>query len=78
MENPILQMLNKKPNQNNLIQKIAGIKQMMSGKDPQILFNSLMQNNSQFRDFVNKSQGKSLEDLAMEYDIDIDLLKKFL
>lgn len=78
MLNPILQRLNPKMNQNSLIQKINMAKSFLNGKNPNVLYQEMMQNNKQFRDFSDHIQGKTLEDIAMEYDLDINLLKQFL
>lgn len=80
MLNPILQMLNanNRQNQNNLMQRISVAKSVLSGKNPQTVYNALMQSNPQFRQFVKNNEGKTIEDLALEYDIDLNLLKQFM
>lgn len=64
MANPILQILNgNKPNQNSFVIE---------------LFNNMLKTNSQFRKFVKDNEEKSIEDIAMEYDIDIEAIKKYM
>lgn len=50
----------------------------MSGKNPQDVYNYMLSNNPQFRQFIEENKGKSLEDIALAYDIDLDLIKKFM
>lgn len=79
MLNPILQMLNgNQQNQNNISQRLIAAKSILSGKDPNAVFNSLMQTNPQFQKFVKENEGKTIEDMALEYDIDLNLLKQFM
>jgi len=47
-------------------------------KKPQDVFSYLIQNNPQFKDFVDKNKDKTIEDIALDYDIDISMLKQFL
>ena len=65
-------------NQQNLIQKLNMFKSLMSGKNPQDVYNYMLSNNPQFRQFIEENKGKSLEDIALAYDIDLDLIKKFM
>lgn len=53
-------------------------KNMFAGKNPQDVLAYLRRNNPQFDKFVSENDGKSAEEIAMEYDLDIDLLKRFL
>lgn len=71
--NPILSALNQQT-QNPLTQ----IKSLLSGKNPDAVFSDLMQNNSQFRTFVEQNKGKSAEQIAKENNIDINMIKAML
>lgn len=75
--NPILQMLNN-PNQNNLLSQINQIKQMLSGGDPDAMFNQLVKSNPQFAQFVRQNRGKSVEQIASENNIDLSAIKKLI
>lgn len=75
--NPILSML-QSSSQNNLLSQISQIKNMLSGKDPDSMYRTLMQNNPQFAQFVNANQGKSVEQIASENGIDLSALKKLI
>lgn len=72
--NPILQMLNR-PNQSNLLSQINSL---LSGKNPDAVFSDLMQNNPQFKSFVEANKGKSPEQIAKENNIDINMIKSML
>ena len=63
---------------NQGIQRIQQIKNILSGKNPSELYQNMLQTNPQFRQFVNDNEGKSIEDIALEYDIDLNLLKNFM
>ena len=74
MPNPILQNL---AGPNNLFQRLGQIKQMMSGKDPNAMFDQMMQSNPQFAQFVNANKGKSAEQICQENGIDLNMVKSF-
>ena len=76
MRNPILQLLSatNKQNQNNMINRLRDI---MSTGNPTAIFNNMMNTNPQFRDFVEKNKNKSIEEIAMEYDLDMSILNYF-
>lgn len=51
---------------------------MIQGKNPQAVYNMMMQSNPQFAQFVNQNQGKSLEQIAKDYGVDFNLIKQFI
>lgn len=63
------------PNQFN---NLSLLKNLVDNKNPQDIFNFLVNTNPQFKQFVEKNKDKTIEDIAMDYDIDLELLKKFL
>lgn len=71
--NPILSALNQQT-QNPLTQ----IKSLLSGKNPDAVFSDLMQNNSQFRSFVEQNKGKTPEQIAKENGLNIEQIKAML
>lgn len=73
MPNPILQLLNR---QNNIVDKFNKINQALSGQDPNKLYQDLMKNNPQFAQFVKDNEGKSPEQIAKDYGINIPGLFK--
>ena len=72
--NPILSALNQ-PNSRNLLSQINGL---LSGKNPDAVFSDLMQNNPQFRSFVEQNKGKTPEQIAKENGLNIEQFKSML
>jgi len=54
------------------------IKNLMNGKNPNELYNSMLNSNPQFKKFVQDNEGKTVEEIAMAYDIDMNILKQFM
>lgn len=46
--------------------------------NPDAVFNQMMQSNPQFRQFVAENKGKSGEQIASEYGIDLNTLKMLM
>lgn len=61
--------------QNNVANILNTIKQM---GNPQQLFQTLMQNNPAFNQFVNLNAGKPVEQIAKENGIDFSVLQSLL
>lgn len=59
----------------NLLSQIASIKNMLEGKNADELYNNMLQNNPQFKAFVEQNKGKSIEQIAKENGINPQLLK---
>lgn len=59
----------------NLLSQISSIKNMFEGKNPDDIYNNMLQNNPQFRDFIEANKGKSIEQIARENGINPSLLK---
>ena len=72
--NPILSVLNQ-PNSRNLLSQINGL---LSGKNPDAVFSDLLQNNPQFRSFVEQNKGKTPERIASENGLNIEQIKAML
>lgn len=71
--NPILQNL--QSNQGNLLSRISQIKTMFEGRNADEIYADMMSNNQQFRSFVEQNKGKTTEQIAEEYGINLSLLK---
>lgn len=61
--------------QSNLLSQIQQIRNMISGKNPDQMFNDLMKNNPQFREFVAQNKGKTPEQVAKDNGINPNLLR---
>lgn len=72
--NPILQKLSPA---NGLLQNLSNLK-ALAGGNPQAAFNMMMQSNPQFRQFVEQNQGKSPEQIAQSYGIDMNQVRQFM
>ena len=59
----------------NLLSQIVQIKNMLEGKNTDEVFNDMMKNNLQFRQFIEANKGKSVEQIAKENGINPQLLK---
>lgn len=78
MQNPILQAIKGNRPQNQTINRLQELKSLMSSKNPNDVYNYLMQSDPRFKQFINDTKGKSLEDIALDYDIDVNLVKQFM
>ncbi len=59
----------------NLLSQIVQIKNMLEGKNTDEVFDDMMKNNPQFRQFVESNRGKSPEQIARENGIDPTILR---
>lgn len=64
--------------QNNRLNQILNIKNMLYGKDPNAVYNQLMSTNPQFSNFVNQNKDKSVEQIAQENGIDLNMIRNIL
>lgn len=71
-------MLNGASQPTQMLQKINMLKNVLAGKNPQDVYNYLLQTNPEFKKFVEDNQGKTIEDIALSYDIDLNLIKQFM
>lgn len=51
---------------------------MLKNGNPQQMFQSMMQNNPQFRQFVESNNGKTPEQVAQEHGIDLSQFKNMM
>lgn len=63
---------------NSMLSRIAEVKRLLNGQSPEALYQSMMNSNPAFADFVRKNSGKSPEQLTSEYGIDIGLLRDII
>lgn len=60
-----------------MLQNLMNLKSMAGG-NPQAAFNMLMQQNPQFKQFVQQNRGKSPEEIARAYGIDLNQVQQLL
>lgn len=78
--NPLAQMMGGSPMMSNMqamMGQINNLKQMFSG-DGSAAIKMLSQKNPQFAQFVKENQGKSAEQIAQDYGIDLNMIKSFM
>lgn len=62
------------PRNDNLFGRISQARQMLSGKDPNVLMNQMIQTNPQFREFVNQNKGRDPREICRSYGIDPNVI----
>ena len=73
MSNPLTNLFNQAPQQNNILKNIENIKQVgstLKNGNPEQIAMHMMQQNPQFRKFVNENKGKTPEQIARENGLD--------
>ena len=58
--------------------QISQINNLLTGKDPDKIYESLLQNNPQFRKFVEDNRGKTPEQIASENGLDLNKIRSML
>ena len=87
--NPMLEMLSGSsrpvmpvpPSQNNPLAMMSQLKQMvniMRGQDPAMVAQLMAQRNPQFAAFLQQNKGKTVEQIAADYGIDLKLVQELL
>lgn len=54
------------------------LKELFKGTKADAIYDEMERTDSQFKRFVDDMQGKTIEDIALEYDLNVDLLRKCL
>lgn len=75
MINPMLNQLQRKTSVNNNIANVIGL---LRGSNPDVIFNNMIRTNPQFASFVNENKGKTVEQIANDYGLDISTIKQFI
>ncbi len=58
--------------------ELLSMMKMVQGKDPNAVMSMLAQRNPQFRQFMQSCQGKTVEQVAREYGVDLSQLRQFM
>lgn len=72
--NPLFQAMN----DNNKMDQVANIMRMLKSGNPEQIAQQMMQQNPQFRQFMEQNKGKTPEQVAKEYGVDIGQLKQMM
>lgn len=77
--NPLMQAMAGSFNapRNNFSQIVGMIRALQSG-NPQQMFQNMMQNNPQFRQFMEANKGKDPMQVAKEHGIDLEQIKSMM
>lgn len=81
MPNPLNNLFSQIPQQNNGFKNLENIKQvvsMLKNGNPEQIAMQMMQQNPQFRKFVEANKDKTPEQVAREYGIDWNQLKNMM
>lgn len=78
MGNPIMKMLNNRINPVNNGNSIANLIKTLSSQNPDQIFAYMLKTNPKFAEFVDANKGKSIEQMASDYNIDLNAIKQFM
>lgn len=70
--NPLMQAMQGANSPFGKIGQVSGIMHMLKSGNPEQVAQQMMQNNPQFRQFVEANKGKTPEQVAKEYGIDLN------
>lgn len=76
--NPLMQGIGPINGINQMMQTVNNLRQMMTGKNPDAIFQMMSRQNPQFAQFVKDNQGKSPEQIARDYGLDWNMVQGFL
>lgn len=77
MSNPLMGVMGGGPT-NNSMARLMNIARMVKNGNPEQIAQSLMQQNPQFRQFVESNRGKSPEQVAQEHGFNLSAIMKQL
>lgn len=73
--NPLFQAMS---GGNNKMAQVANVMKMLKSGNPEQMAMQMMQNNPQFRQFVEQNKGKTPEQVAQEHGIDLAQFKNMM
>lgn len=62
----------------DLTQKLDELTKAMEGKSSQDVFDYIINNSHHFKKFVEDNKNKSLEDIVLAYNLDLDIIKRYI
>ncbi len=63
--------------QNGIFARVDALRRMVGG-DPDAALQRMMRNNPQLAEFVSRNRGKTPEQIAADYGVDISLLRRLM
>lgn len=76
--NPLMAAMQSASRPANRMGQVASLMKMLQSGNPEQAFQQMMQNNPQFRQFVEANRGKTPEQVAQEHGIDLSQLKSMM
>ena len=73
--NPLMQSVGQQMGGGMNVYKVM---QMLRGRNPQDVFNQMMQSNPAFRSFYEANRGKTPEQVAREHGVDLSQFKSMM
>lgn len=76
--NPLMMAMQGASAPANKMGQVASLIKMLQSGNPEQMFQQMMQNNPQFRQFVEQNKGKTPEQVARENGIDLSQFKNMM
>lgn len=76
--NPLFNAMTSSMPQNNMLANLANIKNMLQGRNPGEMMQMMLRQNPKFAQFVNENKGKTPDQIAQNYGIDLNQIKNFM
>lgn len=76
--NPLMMAMQGANNPMNKMGQVANLMKMLRTGNPDQIAQQMMQNNPQFRQFVEANRGKTPEQVAREHGIDLNQIKSMM
>lgn len=72
--NPLMMAMQSANSPMNKMGQVANLMKMLKSGNPEQIAQQMMQSNPQFRQFVEQNKGKTPEQVAREYGVDINAI----
>ena len=76
--NPLMMAMQGANSYTNKMGQVANLMKMLRSGNPDQIAQQMMQNNPQFRQFVEENKGKTPEQVAQEHGFDLSQLKSMM
>lgn len=76
--NPLMMAMQGANSPANKMGQVANLMKMLRSGNPEMIAQQMMQSNPQFRQFVEQNKGKTPEQVAREYGVDINQIKSMM
>ena len=76
--NPLMMAMQSANSPMNKMGQVANLMKMLRSGNPEQIAQQMMQNNPQFRQFVEANRGKTPEQVAREHGIDLNQIKSMM